>query len=82
MKQCELDEAGPQLAELVKLALTGEPVYIMQNGTQLVRLVAVEKYTHPEQVRRFGTLQGKMIIPDDFDRMDEDEIAKLFGAAD
>lgn len=35
----------------------------------------------PAPPRRLGFLAGELAIPDDFDRMDEAEIAELFSAA-
>ena len=35
----------------------------------------------PREVRRLGFMSGQMKVPDDFDRMGENEIGRLFGTA-
>ena len=34
----------------------------------------------PRKMRRFDFMAGRIKVPDDFDRMGEEEIARLFGA--
>ena len=43
-------------------------------GRPLARLVAYE----PRPMLKFGSLKGKIEIPDDFDRIAADEIAAMF----
>jgi len=42
-------------------------------------LVAALGAPETEKIRRFGFLKGRFRVPDDFDRMGEDEIAAMAG---
>jgi hypothetical protein len=46
----------------------------------MVKVVPVDAPDR-SQMRRIGFMSGACEVPDDFDRMGEDEIAPLFGAA-
>ena len=74
-----LYEAKTQLSSLVDRAARGEEIVIAKAGRPLARLVAYE----PRPRLRFGSLAGKVDIPDDFDRIAADEIDHMFnGSAD
>lgn len=72
MKTFELDDARRQLSRLVDRAARGESFVIAKDGKPLVMASAV-------QPRRLGFLVGEIDVPDDFDRMGEQEIAGVFG---
>ena len=58
------------------VVIGGSPA-IAKAGTPLVRVARLEAPVAP---RRLGFLVGEIVVPDDFDRMGEVEIANLFGA--
>lgn len=69
-----LYEAKTHLSSLVERAARGEEIVIAKAGRPLARLVACE----PRPALRFGSLKGMIEIPEDFDRLAEDEIAQMF----
>jgi prevent-host-death family protein len=72
-----IHEAKTQLSKLVDRAAKGEPFVIAKAGKPLVKVVALDA---PKRPRRLGFMAGEIEVPDDFDRMGEDEIAALFGS--
>lgn len=78
MKSVNIGEAKTNLSKLVAEAVKGEPFIIANAGKPLVKVVALD-LTSPREVRRLGFMSGQMKVPDDFDRMGEDEIGRLFG---
>ena len=75
MAMIEMHEADAALARLVARAEQGETVIIAKDGKPVARLVPVEA---PARVGKplYGFMSGN--VPDDFDRMFEDEIAAMF----
>jgi len=71
-----IHEAKTQLSKLVDRAAKGEPFVIAKAGKPLVKVVALDA---PKRPRRLGFLKGELKVPDDFNRMGQREIAKLFG---
>jgi prevent-host-death family protein len=71
-------EAKTQLSRLIDRASKGEPFIIAKAGKPMVKVVPLET---PEagRVRRLGFMAGQIVVPDDFDRMGEAEIERLFG---
>lgn len=67
--------AKSQLSRLVDQAAKGEPFVIAKRGKPLVKVSAIDV---PEAAQRLGFLAGEIVVPDDFDRMGEPEIATLF----
>jgi hypothetical protein len=43
----------------------------------MVKVMALNA-PEPSQIKRFGFLAGQISVPDDFDRMGEAEIVKMF----
>ena len=80
MQTINIHEAKTQLSRLVEQAAQGEPFVIAKAGKPLVKVMALNA---PEagQQRRLGFLAGQFQVPEDFDRMGQDEIAVLFGNA-
>jgi prevent-host-death family protein len=76
MVTVNIHEAKTQLSKLVDRAAKGEPFIIAKAGKPLVKVVALDAPTTP---RRLGFMEGQFEVPDDFDRMGQEEIEKLFG---
>ncbi len=78
MESVNMHEAKTRLSQLVARAQQGESFIIAKAGKPVVRVTAIDS-PEPSQQKRIGFLAGQLEIPDDFDRMGEDEIAKMFG---
>jgi len=76
MNTVNIHEAKTQLSRLVDRAARGESFVIAKAGKPLVKVSALDA---PMEPRRLGFLKGEIEVPDDFDRMAENEIANLFG---
>jgi prevent-host-death family protein len=74
-----IHEAKTHLSRLVERAAKGESFIIAKAGKAMVKVVPVDA-PDQRQMRRIGFLSGTFAVPDDFDRMGEDEIAKMFDA--
>lgn len=78
MKTIGIHAAKTHLSRLVELAAAGEPFVIAKGGKPMVKVVAIDSPAVAQQ-RRLGFLAGqKMKVPDDFDRMGSDDVARLF----
>ncbi|HBX41448.1 MAG TPA: type II toxin-antitoxin system prevent-host-death family antitoxin [Marinobacter adhaerens] len=79
MESVNMHEAKTRLSQLVARAAKGEAFIIAKAGKPVARVTA---YDSPEagQQRRLGFLAGEFAVPDDFDRMGQEEIAEMFGA--
>lgn len=77
MVTVNIHEAKTQLSKLVDRAVKGETFIIAKAGKPLVKVAALDA---PDVPKRLGFLKGEIAVPDDFDRMVENEIAALFGA--
>jgi len=77
MQSYNIHSAKTHLSRLVDKACDGEPFIIAKAGKPLVKVVAIDA-AEPAKARRFGFLAGKITVPEDFDRMGEEEIARLF----
>jgi prevent-host-death family protein len=74
-----INEAKTHQSKLVERAASGETVIIAKAGKPVARIVPLDQEVPVEDTsRRFGGLRGQLEIPDDFDRMMEDEIAEMF----
>ena len=78
MQTVNIHVAKTQLSRLVDKAAKGEPFVIAKAGKPLVKVTAPEAPT-AGQMRRLGFMAGQIVVPDDFDRMGEAEIVRLFG---
>ena len=76
MVTVNIHEAKTQLSKLVDQAAKGESFVIAKAGKPLVKVTALDA---PAAPRRLGFLAGEIAVPDDFDRMDQEEIERLFG---
>ena len=77
MSTVNIHDAKTHLSRLIEQAAQGEQVIIAKAGKPLVKLTALEAPAHP---RRLGFLKGQIAVPEDFDTMGVEEIARLFGA--
>jgi prevent-host-death family protein len=75
MRTVNIHEAKTHLSKLVDQAAKGEPFVIARAGKPLVKVVPLDA---PAAPRRLGFMVGDYAVPDDFDRMFEDEIAAMF----
>lgn len=79
MHTVNIHEAKTHLSRLVEEAAKGEPFIIAKAGKAMVKVIPLDSPTGA-QVRRLGFLKGEIQIPDDFDRMGEEQIQDLFGS--
>ncbi len=77
--QVNIYEAKTHLSELVDRASKGETIVIAKSGTPLAKLVPLGE---GKKKIRFGSMKGKITIPDDFDTPLPDEILDLFYKGD
>ena len=75
MRTVNIHEAKTHLSKLIDEAVKGEPFIIARAGKPLVKVTALDAPIAP---RRIGFMDGEIKIPDDFDRMCEDEIVAMF----
>ena len=78
MKTVNIHEAKTHLSKLVDEASNGESFVIAKAGKPLVKVMALNTPTGA-QVKRLGFLAGQISVPDDFDRMGQEEIEGMFG---
>jgi prevent-host-death family protein len=80
MKTINIHEAKTQLSRLVEQASKGEPFVIAKAGKPMVKVTALEA-PQGSEVKRLGFLAGQIRVPDDFDRMGDEEIERIFTGA-
>ena len=76
METVNIDEAKTHLSRLVDRAAKGEPFIIARAGKPLVKVVAIEAPEKPAS--RLGFMRGAIVVPDDFDRMEQESIEAIF----
>jgi len=79
MRKVNIHEAKTQLSRLVEQAAKGEPFIIAKAGKPLVKVVPLDA---PAMVRPIGFMDGDITVPDDFDRMGQEEIERMFGVGE
>ena len=77
MKTINIHEAKTQLSRLVEEASKGEPFVIAKAGKPMVKVTALHAPVGTE-AKRLGFMAGQISVPDDFDRMGEAEIQRIF----
>ncbi len=77
MKTVNIHAAKTQLSKLVEEASQGEPFIIAKAGKPMVKVTALNAPVGKE-IKRLGFMAGQISVPDDFDRMGEKEIERLF----
>ncbi len=78
METVNMHQAKTHLSRLVAKAVKGEPFIIAKAGKPMVKVVPIEE-TKPAPSRLGFLSQEPWVIPEDFDRWAEDEIAEMFG---
>ena len=77
MRTINIHEAKTHLSRLLEHVAEGEQVIIARAGKPVAKLVPLEaEDTVPG--RRLGFLAGEVSVPDDFDRMGQEAIERLF----
>lgn len=77
MEIVNIHEAKTHLSRLVDRAAAGESFIIAKSGTPMVKVIPLDSPSGG-QIKRLGFLSGQIEVPNDFDRMGEDEIERLF----
>ena len=77
MESVNMHEAKTRLSQLVARAVKGEAFIIAKAGKPVVRVTAIETPETGKQ-KRIGFMAGEFKVPDDFDRMEQDEITEMF----
>ena len=80
MPTVNIHEAKTHLSRLVERAARGEIFVIAKAGRPMVKLVPIA-LAESAKPKRLGFLQDVFKVPDDFDRIGEDEIASSFGSS-
>ena len=79
MKTINIHEAKTHLSSLVEEAVKGEPFVIAKAGKPMVKVMPLDA-PEAKKMRRLGFMKGiGTTIPQDFDRMFDQEIEELFG---
>ena len=77
MQTYNIHDAKTQLSRLVEQAAKGESFVIAKAGRPMVKVIALDSPASSE-IKRFGFMAGQISVPDDFDRMGDTAIARLF----
>jgi len=75
VKIVNIYEAKTRLSQLVEAAASGEDVVIARAGRPVARLTRLQK---TPRKRRLGLLDGKLRIPDDFNRPLPEGVIRAF----
>lgn len=78
METVNIHEAKTNLSRLLEAVQRGEPFVIAKAGRPIARVIRVDA-PGPGRTRRLGFLAGQIEVPEDFDRMGEDDVSALFG---
>lgn len=76
MKTVNVHEAKTHLSRLIAEVAEGGTIVIARAGKPVAQLSPIDSADRP--VTRIGFMRGAGTVPDDFDRMDEDEIRAAF----
>ena len=79
MKTLNIHEAKTQLSRLVEEAYKGESFLIAKAGKPMVKVTALDAPVGTE-VKRLGFMAGQISVPDDFDRMGQKKIERMFSS--
>ena len=77
MRSVNIHEAKTHLSRLVEEAAAGEPFVIAKAGKPMVKVTALGAPVG-EEIKRLGFMAGQISVPDDFDRMGQEEIERIF----
>lgn len=73
-----IHQAKTHLSRLIERVAKGGSVVIAKAGRPVARLVPIDA-PQPGKAKRLGFMAGQLRVPDDFDRIGEQEIEALFG---
>lgn len=78
MRTVNMHEAKTHLSRLVEQAAKGEAFLIAKSGKPLVKVMPLDA---PRKAggQRLSFLAGEIAVPDDFNRMGQEEIERRFG---
>ena len=79
MEIFDIHFAKKHLSRLIEKAARGEAFIIVRAGKPLVKMVSLDA-SAPREINPIGFMKGRIKVPDDFDRICESEIARLFEA--
>jgi prevent-host-death family protein len=77
IKKINIHQAKTHLSKLIEEASKGEAFIIAKAGKPVVKVMALGSPSGAK-VRRLGFMAGQFSVPDDFDRMGEEEIERMF----
>ena len=77
MEYVNIHETKTRLSQLVTRASKGEDFIIAKAGKPIARVTAINSPEEGQQ-KRIGFMAGLFTVPDDFDRLGEDEITEMF----
>ena len=77
MEIVNIHRAKTHLSRLVARAAAGEPFIIAKAGRPMVKVVPVGDLDGP-QLPRLGFMAGEIDVPEDFDRMGDEAIGRMF----
>ena len=72
MKSVSMQEAKTRFSQLVARAAKGESFIVTKAGKPVARITAYDSPKTDQQIR-IGFMAGEFTVPDDFDRMGQDE---------
>ncbi|MFT3801641.1 MAG: type II toxin-antitoxin system Phd/YefM family antitoxin [Burkholderiaceae bacterium] len=75
MTAINIYEAKTRLSQLVDRAIAGEDIIVSRHGKPVARITRLES---EERKVRFGVLEGRIRIADDFDAPLPDEVLAAF----
>lgn len=81
METVNIHDAKTHLSRLLEDVQRGKPFIIAKAGQPIARVTRIDA-PEPGQTKRLGFLSGQIDVPDDFDRMGEEEILSIFGEDD
>ncbi len=81
METVNIHEAKSHLSKLLEGVSKGKPFIIAKAGKPIARVTSIDA-PEPGHVKRLGFLAGQIEVPDDFDRLGEEEILSQFGVDD
>lgn len=81
MEIINIHDAKTNLSRLLEEVQKGKPFIIAKSGRPIARVTRFEAPAS-SQMKRVGFLSGQIEVPDDFDRMGEDEVLSMFGEDD
>jgi prevent-host-death family protein len=77
METVNIHQAKTHLSRLLERVAKGEGFIIAKAGKPLAKVVPLTT-PDPGKAKRLGFMAGQLRVPDDFDRMGEEEIGRLF----